>query len=584
MRSHMSLAVIIAAAMMLEVSTAVMYYSAQTIVQKLMEQLTTSEMNAIYLGIRNHLAKVEITLDNMAWVETYDLTNPESLYGATYLLVEHNPDILGSSISCVPYLYPQHGRLFEAFAVRRPNGKIESMQLGSKSHDYTTMEFYKEPIARGTGHWCEPYLDRDGAKTIVTTYAVPVRNTKGKIVAVVDADISLDWLNKIMNEEEGNPMTQRYIVTGRGNILAGEDTVLCKKVLEEMKAYGDYGYFTTDYGEDEDKKHVFYTPVGGKTDWMLISVVDDAEVFGSLRMMRHFLLLLILAGLVLVWFITWRTSRNLEHLRKVNAEKARISSELRVASQIQQNMLPQNYLKNDLVEIYGSLVPAREVGGDLFDYFIHQNKLSFYIGDVSGKGTPAALMMASTRSLLRGFSAHASDLSQIIREVNEAVCEGNDSCMFVTLFLGVLDLSTGHLRYCNAGHDAPIILSNGQWSMLDAMANLPIGCMEDTEYEVQETWIQPDSTIFLYTDGLTEAMNGRQLFGIDQVKATLNTCTDSHPKEILDTISEAVHRFVGNSEQSDDLTMLAIRYTPPKGTTTENKKTIKISINNESKY
>ena len=199
LRTHVGLVVIIFAALLIELTTGVMFYTAQTIIQRTMERLVEREMNSIYLGIRNQLAKVEVTLDNMAWVVTDDLSTPDSLFRSTVQLVQNNPTILGSSISCIPNYYPQRGRLFEPYAVRRADGTIESMQLGSENHDYTQKEFYTEPIAKGSGHWCEPYLDKEGAQAMVTTYAVPVRDGKGKIVAVVDADISLGWLDSVMN-------------------------------------------------------------------------------------------------------------------------------------------------------------------------------------------------------------------------------------------------------------------------------------------------------------------------------------------------------------------------------------------------
>jgi len=561
LKTHTSITVIIVAALLLEVTTGVMYYASHRIVLLLTEQLISREMNAISLCIRNQLAKVEITLDNMSWVVTNDMTESDSLFRATYQLVEHNPSILGSSVSCIPNLYPERGYWFEPYSVRRADGTIESMQLGSASHDYTKSDFFKEPIARGSGYWSEPYLDSDGAKEIVTSYGVPVRNSQGKIVAVIDADLSLDWLDKIMNEGKWFKSTLRFLITGKYNMLAGKDSLLCNTLIEQIKAYGDYGYFTLEY---QDKlKHVFYTPVGGKTDWVLTCVLDDNEVFGELRRVQLFLLLMAMAGFLLLGFIVWRTSRNLERLRKVNAEKERISSELRVASKIQQSMLPQSSLKQDDIEIYGSLVPAREVGGDLFDYFVRNEKLFFCIGDVSGKGTPSAMLMASTRSLFRAFSAHKNNPAQIMNDINESACQGNDTSMFVTLIIGVLDLPTGHLRYCNAGHDAPIIMANGQWTELDAQPHLPIGLFADVKYGVQEIYLQPNSTIFLYTDGLTEAMSmERKQFGLKNIQTNIASCTDKHPKEILDTISEAVHNFVGDAEQSDDLTMLVIHYTP----------------------
>jgi sigma-B regulation protein RsbU (phosphoserine phosphatase) len=236
-----------------------------------------------------------------------------------------------------------------------------------------------------------------------------------------------------------------------------------------------------------------------------------------------------------------------------------------VASQIQQTMLPPRSLDMDGVNIYGSLVPAREVGGDLFDYYIRDEKLFFCVGDVSGKGAPSAMLMGVIHSLFRAFSAHENNPARVIQAINENSCRGNDANMFVTLFMGVLDLPTGHLRLCNAGHDAPIVLHDGHSSMLNVKAHLPVGVFDDTIYEVQETHLEPGSTIFLYTDGLTEAKKGRnQLFGIQYTEKVLTKCAVDQmmPRQILEVLTQEVHRFVGDAEQSDDLTMLAIRYMP----------------------
>ena len=316
--------------------------------------------------------------------------------------------------------------------------------------------------------------------------------------------------------------------------------------------------------EDGEKKHVFFTTVGGNTDWILINILDDNEVFGTLRHVRVSLLLMMLAGLVLIGFIVWRTSHNWEQLLEVNAEKERIGGELRVASQIQQNMLPHHHLHQEDVDICGSLVPAREVGGDIFDYFIRDEKLFFCIGDVSGKGTPSAMLMGVIHSLFRAFSAHENNPARIMQAINESSCRGNDSNMFVTLFIGVLDLPTGHLRYCDAGHDAPIILTS-QLLPLDCNVHLPVGVFDYVKYGMQETHLQPDSTIFLYTDGLTEAKRApKQMFGLERTKKVLTKCANKQltPQQILEVVSQEMHQFVGDAEQSDDLTMLAIHYTP----------------------
>lgn len=604
-RNHLPLTIIIGAALLLELTSGVMYYSAQNIIHKTVERLAEREMNAIYLCIRNKLAAVEVTVDNMTWVVADGLNEPDWMYSITRRLVENNPSILGSAVSFTPNYFPQKGRWFEPYAVRRADGTIETMQLGSATHDYTQMEFFTAPIAKNGGCWCEPYHDKDGAKAIVTTYGVPVHDDKGEVVAVVDADIALDWLKEVVEEGKLYQSTRRYIVTGKGHLLAGKDDAFYQMALQKVKADKDKAGYITLEDEHGEEHHIFFHPVGGHTDWILINVLNDKEVFSRLWKIRTNLLLLVLSGLILIGFIVWRTSRNIERLRRVNAEKERIGGELRVASQIQQSMLPHSHLQHDDVDIFGSLVPAREVGGDLFDYYIRDEKLFFCIGDVSGKGAPSAMVMGVIHSLFRAFSAHENNPARVMQAINEASCQGNDSNIFVTLFIGVLDLPTGHLRYCDAGHDAPFIIENGklkkengsttedspnnlQSSIFNLQSNphLPVGVFDDVKYGLQETKLEPGSTLFLYTDGLTEARNPRrQLFGIKRAEEVLMASGQLQPRQLIEAVTRQVHEYVGDAEQSDDLTMLAIHYTPKyfESTLTETL-LIKNDVREVSKY
>ena len=569
-RHNLPLTLIIGAALLLQLTSGVLYYSAQNIIHKTVEKLIEREMNAIYLCIQNKLAKVEVTVDNMAWVVADDLEDPDWMYSITQRLVENNPSILGCTVCFVPDYYPQKGHWYEPYAVRRTDGTIEIMQLGSAEHDYTKMDFYTKPIAKNGGNWCEPYFDKDGAKAMVTTYSVPVHDDKGKIVGVVGADIALDWLEEVMEEGKTYKSTQRYIVTDKGHLLAGKDCKLFQKVYQLVKADEDKVSFETITDEKGDERHVYFHPVGGNTNWILVSVQNDKEVFSKLGKIRTTLLLPVLVGLILIGFIVWRTSRNLERLRKVKAEKERIGGELRVASEIQQSMLPHGHIEHADVDIFGSLVPAREVGGDLYDYYIRDEKLFFCIGDVSGKGAPSAMVMGVIHSLFRAFSAHENNPAHIMHAINEISCQGNESNIFVTMFIGVLDLPTGRLRYCDAGHDAPIIIGeSGDGSQetgvrkVDCVPHLPVGVFDDVNYGVQETQLKPDSTLFLYTDGLTEAKDaGRKLFGMKRMEEVLRGDCPIQPRELIEAITRRVHEFVGDAEQSDDLTMLAIHYTP----------------------
>ena len=258
-----------------------------------------------------------------------------------------------------------------------------------------------------------------------------------------------------------------------------------------------------------------------------------------------------------------------EELKETTASKAAIENELKVAHDIQMSMLPKTfppYPERDDIDIYGTLTPAKDVGGDLFDFYIRDEKLYFCIGDVSGKGVPASLVMAMTRSLFRNISANVAEPHRIVEALNKSLTDGNETNMFVTLFLGVLDLHTGRLAYCNAGHNAPLLIGQDVKTM-SCESNLPLGVTTDWTFVPQQMMLESGSMLFLFTDGLNEAENADcDQFGderIASVAASIVAEGNSRPDTIVGRMSDAVHSFVGNAEQSDDLTMLSIKYQNP---------------------
>ena len=253
-------------------------------------------------------------------------------------------------------------------------------------------------------------------------------------------------------------------------------------------------------------------------------------------------------------------------LQETTAQKASLESELRVAHDIQMSMLPKTfppYPERADIDIFGTVTPAKDVGGDLFDFFIRNEQLFFCIGDVSGKGVPASLVMAVTRSLFRNIAAHVSAPQQIVGALNKSLSDSNEPSMFVTLFVGVLDLATGLLTYSNAGHNAPLLIGRGV-GLLPCDANLPLGVMAEWEFSSQQVTMEAQTTIFLYTDGLNEAENNvHEQFGDDQIVRVAKSVLadgENRPETLVGRMSEAVQAFVGEAEQSDDLTMLAVKY------------------------
>ena len=361
--------------------------------------------------------------------------------------------------------------------------------------------------------------------------------------------------------------------------------------------------------------YVFYKPLG-KTGCSMAIVCPESDIFGGFDRLRRTVMSIVTVGLLLMLYFFIRIiTRELQPLRRLakeaetiasgnfdtklpelqrtdeigqlsnsfagmqkslvryidelkdtTAEKASIESELQVASGIQMGMLPKDFptsQERDDVQLYASLTPAKDVGGDLFDFYIRDEKLFFCIGDVSGKGVPASLFMAVTRSVFRTVSAHESMPDRIVATLNATMADMNETNMFVTLFVGVLDLPTGRMRYCNAGHDAPLLVGQGV-GMLPCDSNIPAGFMPSWKYTLQETQIFTGTTIFLFTDGLTEAEDSTHaLFKMERVNEVAKQALANHqeePRQLIAVMTDAVHQFVGDAEQSDDLTMMAIQY------------------------
>ena len=361
--------------------------------------------------------------------------------------------------------------------------------------------------------------------------------------------------------------------------------------------------------------YVFYKPLG-QTGCSMAIVCPESDVFGGFDKLRRSVRTIVLVGLLVMLYLFIRIItqelkplrrladeaetiasgqfdavlpdfqrvdeigqlsqsfadmqqslvRYIEELKDTTAQKTSIERALRIASSIQMGMLPDKFPTredHDDVQLYASLTPAKEVGGDLFDFYFRDEKLFFCIGDVSGKGVPASLFMAVTRSTFRTVSAHESMPDRIVTTMNKTIADMNRSHMFVTLFVGVLDLPTGRLHYCNAGHDAPLLVGAGIGE-LPCDSNIPVGFRPKWKYSLQEAQIFTGTTIFLFTDGLTEAMDANkaqfQMERINGVASRALANQQQEPRQLISQMTDAVHEFVGDAEQSDDLTMMAIQY------------------------
>ena len=254
----------------------------------------------------------------------------------------------------------------------------------------------------------------------------------------------------------------------------------------------------------------------------------------------------------------------IDNLTTVTAERERIGTELNIAAAIQQNSLPVTFPAfpdRDEFDIYALMDPAKEVGGDFYNFFlIDDDHLALFIADVSGKGVPAALMMMVTNILLTEQAQHGGKPSEIFANVNQKICGHNSTDMFITAWLGILEISTGKLISANAGHEDPIIYRNNkEFISIKEKHGFVLGGFANSKYIDQETHLEKDDKIFLFTDGLSEATNNNdEMFAIDRILKSLNKYKGESPQKLIEGVKKEVNDFVGDADQFDDLTMMCL--------------------------
>jgi len=259
----------------------------------------------------------------------------------------------------------------------------------------------------------------------------------------------------------------------------------------------------------------------------------------------------------------------IDQVKKVTAEKERIGAELDMASRIQGSQLPRlfpPFPDRKEFSLYASMTPAKEVGGDFYDFFmIDDDHMGFVMADVSGKGVPAALLMMVSRVLIKSTMQNGKGPAETLKSVNNQLCEGNDADFFVTVWLAMLEISTGKGVAANAGHEHPALRrADGSYDLIVYKHSMPVGVMRDLPFREHEFQLNPGDSFFVYTDGVVEATDAdKELYGSDRMLQALNRNPDAQPEQMLANISQDIDRFVDGAEQFDDITMLCFRYFGP---------------------
>ncbi len=460
---------------------------------------------------------------------------------------------------------------------------------------------------------------------MLISYCTPVFDSTSVFVGAITLDLSLKQLSEALYNVRPYPNAYCILIGEGGKYLVHPDSdkLMTHSIysdaeelaVPELVKLGE-SMEKQERGEQElflngQHYYVFYRPVP-TTGWNIAIFCPESDIYGGYDRLQRKILWSLLAGLALVFllsvllirhqlaplaklaeeadyiasgnfdrpmpvrkrndeigvlsqsFVHMQSSlvRHIQELTESTASRERMERELQIARNIQMGMVPHDFDLGKKVDLYASMVPAREVGGDLYDCFVQDDKLYLCIGDVSGKGVPASLFMSVARAMFRVVARQGLAPAEIARRINDTVSEKNDQMIFVTMFLAAVDLKTGVMEYCNCGHNAPVLFPGPDKApaFLDCLSNTALGIASGFDYEGQRVDDMRGKILFLYTDGLNEAENAdHEQFGNDRMLACLGDGPFLDARSLIDRLSEAVASHVAGAEASDDLTMLCLR-------------------------
>ena len=571
--SRTGLLLVLVAALTLEATSLIQSYFSQKGLREEADNRAEAQLDITRNMIMDVIDQTETAVRNSFWIAQWCLNYQDSLFRVSERLVRNNPTIVGSTVALVPG-YSRQYPLFSPY-VHRTGDSLSFHSLATPEYDYPSQEWFVKPLELDAPYWSEPYWDEGGGEILMTTYSIPVRDNSGRQAAVMTGDLALDWVADLMEDIKIYPHATCVMLSRTGQPMVSKDSghelresliaVVEQlkddadfKELERAMGAGESGEVTIKY--NRQKSHIYFAPVE-RTGWYMCILIPDDDIYGSVRKIDAIVKVLQLLGLVLLIVILRALFKSQNQYRELDQRRERMLGELRIANDIQMAMVPKTFPpfpERDDLDMAAVIVPAREVGGDLYDFYIRDEKLFFCIGDVSGKGIPASLVMAVTRSTFRAISSHEDSPGAIVSAMNKALSDMNELDMFVTFFCGVLDLGSGSLKYCNAGHNPPRILTDAIRT-LPVIPNLPLGIVSDMPFQEQEIPFKYDSAILLYTDGLTEAENAaHEQYGETRLDCILRGREGAYAH--LKRIEADVNGFVGDAPQSDDLTMLLVHY------------------------
>lgn len=553
---------------MMAIITGVVYFNVREyMLNEAKERYKNMLLNS-HEELRRHLSDVFVASKNNVHDIERDIDNPDRMFDHMERIVRQNLNIVCCAMLFQQDYYPSKGRVFVPCARKDSTDKLVVSRIDSTYNSYFYGEWFQEQMKKDQACWTKAYFESEffaggHEPRLLTSYTIPIHDHNGHPVALLATDLSLEYLRNEMMEDvtkmnaqfKGNREHQAYsfVIDHEGTYIIHPDK---KRMLRDTLKLGsimpdEIGSATAVI--DGVPSWIYYRKIK-YVNWTMAVVVPDDVILFNGRMLNIIILSVMIMGLLAIYLFCRLQIKDIAD--PFAAQKAAVDRELTIAHDIQMALLPKPFSDSNL---YATQTPARDVGGDLYDYFVHEGRLVFCIADVSGKGVPAALLMAVMRAMFRSEAHRVDSAAEVVETMNRNLSEEYNGGDFVTMFVGILDLTTGHLDYCNAGHEAPLIAGQP----LDVKRNLPVGSLSDWSYEGQQTQLKPGDMLFLYTDGLSEAKNSAEkLLGRKRVQQIVSEHATDTAQQLIELMEAEVRHHAGDAEQNDDITMLAIKWQP----------------------
>lgn len=532
-------------------------------------------------------------------------------------IFENYETSLGGGVWFEPYVVNKFQKRFCFYAYRNNENKIVlDESFSSEEYDYHNQSWYKDIISSVNKEhntaWSLPYFEKQGSRKLMITVGTGIYDDNGNLIGISTVDWDID--NIIKEISSMKPTENSFALfadKNRDYILASNDpyldnTDLTGKSLSNIPWYKDNLKQVT-YYTYHNKKFIPYVKNLDNGMFLIISI-PKIELFIHLIILVSMLALtLILISILITGLLYYVLKRYIirpidklmliaqkigkgedvhikiakpeefaelaatfdkmtQDIKSVTKERERINSELSIAKSIQESSLPNKFPpfpNRKEFDIYASMHPAKQVGGDFYDFcFIDDENFMFLIADVSGKGIPAALFMMTVKTLINNISQMGYSPKEMIETVNKKICLTNKQGLFVTMFVGIININTGKITYINCGHNQPLLkTNNGEYRYMDANPNIVLGAFENTEFNVLESQLNAGDTIFTYTDGITEALNAEEkMYGEERLKNCLNKYHDDDIYKLAADVKNDILQYTNSVQQSDDLTMLIFKY------------------------